>query len=433
MAAFCMIGVIHVVTSTKTQAHYGRLCPDHSKGCCATCEGCHDTEAAKNTLRNDHANGETQILDFMREKFHMHREWIVNHFMVKLYVPALMMMTEQMSSVAMYQMQLVGEFYDAKLHLETQRLFNVLQNEAAKDYQPSDSFCYIGTNVRSLSHSEMLSKFDQGALNKAFMNRQLGNMNANSAYTAVDQDKKGRWDQFVTTYCDPKDNNWSSGMTGLVSACGTGASDKDRINRDINYQRLVEEPRHLEIDLNNKQVSADEEDVMALSRNLYGHLVPPANIPFLAQDASQHKYMALRSAIAKRSVAQNSFNAIVSMKASGSGGGDSAQYFKAIVKDLGLSEPEIDEIFGENPSYYAQLEALGKKMYENADFFTDLFDKPANVKRKQAALNAIELMLDRAIYESEIRHEMILSVLLATRLEQDKEKDFSSYERAEVE
>ena len=50
-----------------------------------------------------------------------------------------------------------------------------------------------------------------------------------------------------------------------------------------------------------------------------------------------------------------------------------------------------------------------------------------NVKRKKAALNAIELMLDRAIYESELRHEMILSVLLSSNLEDDKEEDFRNF------
>ena len=73
-------------------------------------------------------------------------------------------------------------------------------------------------------------------------------------------------------------------------------------------------------------------------------------------------------------------------------------------------------MLGENPSYYAQLEILAKKIYQSPDFYANLYDKPANVERKSVALKAIELMLDRAIYESQIRQEMTMSVLLSSRL-----------------
>ena len=81
-------------------------------------------------------------------------------------------------------------------------------------------------------------------------------------------------------------------------------------------------------------------------------------------------------------------------------------------------------MIGLRPSYYAQLELLAKKIYQNPDFYANLYDKPANVKRKRVALQAIELMLDRAIYESQIRQEMAASVLLSARLREPfKEAD----------
>ncbi|MCB1532128.1 MAG: hypothetical protein KDJ35_04575, partial [Alphaproteobacteria bacterium] len=57
-----------------------------------------------------------------------------------------------------------------------------------------------------------------------------------------------------------------------------------------------------------------------------------------------------------------------------------------------------------------------KTIYQNPDFYANLYDKPANVARKGVALKAIELMLDRAIYESQLRREMATSVLLSTKL-----------------
>lgn len=421
---------------TKSFAHWGAcICPfclGHSNNCAggfgSSCFSCpaSQCDAAEDIIIEDHEQGETAILNNMRRDFHEHREWIVNEYLPDLILPALMLMTEQMSSVAMYQMYLVGKIFDSKLHLETQRLFNELQNEAAKDYYPSDSFCWFGTNARSLSNSEALAQTNQGTLNRISSVRQLGELNSNSSYTTGDQDKRGRWEQFITDYCDPFDNdNNLTGPSGLShpGVCGTtGATNPYRANIDIDFQRLIEEPRFLDIDFSNAALTEDEEDVIALSSNIYGHDPVVIALGSGLKDSVQHNYYNLRSVAAKRSVATNSYNAIVGLKSRGSGGGGSAQYLKAVMADLGMANADVDEILGDNPSYYAQLEALGKKIYQNTDFFTDLYDKPANVKRKQAAMNAIELMLDRAMYESELRQEVILSVLLSSYLEDEKEQ-----------
>jgi hypothetical protein len=95
------------------------------------------------------------------------------------------------------------------------------------------------------------------------------------------------------------------------------------------------------------------------------------------------------------------------------------EFLGAIMKELGLNDTEIYQTIGENPSYYAQLEILAKKLYQSPDFFAGLYDKPANVERKSVALKAIDLMLDRAIYESQMRQEMSMSVLLSTQLQGD--------------
>ncbi|MFP4098408.1 MAG: hypothetical protein ACLFU1_06450 [Alphaproteobacteria bacterium] len=56
-------------------------------------------------------------------------------------------------------------------------------------------------------------------------------------------------------------------------------------------------------------------------------------------------------------------------------------------------------------------------MYESPRFFARLYDTPANIQRKSVAMKAIELMLDRALFESELRQEMLLSVMLSTSLD----------------
>jgi hypothetical protein len=394
------------------------------------------------TVIDHHEQGETQMMAFMREAFHDHRDWIVDEYL-PMFIPAMMLMTEQMSNIAMYQMYVVGKFFDAKSNLEAQRLFNELQNEAVKDYQPSESFCAIGTSVRSLSHSEQIAINTQGYMNQISMDRSLAGLNSAASSSVNDADLMARWEQFTSVFCRRRDNGWLGAGTGsgLVIVCNNPVAQNARANLDVDYHRLIEEPRHLDIDYSLDTDSGDtevalqqanmtERAVIALSRNIYGHKVNNSAFGYLKSAGSQEKYLEFRSIVAKRNVAQNTYNAIVGMKARGSGGGDSSQFLRAVVADLGMTEDDINDIFGENPSYYGQLEILSKKIFQSTDFFTDLYDKPANVKRKQAALNAIELMLDRALFESELRNEMLMSVLLSTALEDEKEVIYETYKKA---
>ena len=106
-------------------------------------------------------------------------------------------------------------------------------------------------------------------------------------------------------------------------ACGPGGL-ADRKNRDIDFTRLIEEPRTLDVNFTNGSLpeNGDEEDILALAHNLYGHKVLTREIDSdkLKNEGNQNLYLALRSVAAKRSVAENSFNSIVGLKSSGSEG-----------------------------------------------------------------------------------------------------------------
>ncbi|MGH1403884.1 MAG: hypothetical protein ACRBDL_06540 [Alphaproteobacteria bacterium] len=381
---------------------------------------------------------------------HMNSEinWIVDDFFDDYVFYALAELTEYLGAFGMLQVQIVGDFFDAKHYLETQRLYFKLHAEAHKDYHPSDDFCWFGTNARSLASTDNRARLATIALSNMDLQRQLGFIGSSSALSKGD-DKKNRWNRFVNTYCDPKDNNWINAGTGLDLACdrdglglgaGVGATDRARVNRDIDYTALIDEPRTLEevnfLDQsgagNANVLTNAEEDVMAMSANLYGDGTPTRRLSrelFAAEATSETAtalYMDLRSVVAKRAVAQNSFNALVAMKSEGTNGDSAAplqpntgRFVGAIIRDLmpaGMTDAQIFGIMGENPSYYAQLEVLGKKIYQNPDFFANLYDKPANVARKSVAMKAISLMLDRALFESELRQEMLLSVMLSSEL-----------------
>lgn len=367
--------------------------------------------------------------------------WIVEDFFEDYWVIGLSEMTEFLSAFGMYQVEIIGAMLDAKHQLETQRLFWQLQAEAHKDYHPSEELCWFGTNSRSMAASEARGIYNRRIMAKRSIDRQLGNANMSSASSEM-LDKQGRWRQFVNTYCDPKDNNWTSAGSGLDMACDhdgpggagtTGATNPKRKNRDIDYTRLIEEPRTLEMNFDEPTpttpVPDDEADVIAMSNNLYGNTVLSRKLSrqTLQNQNARKLYLALRSVVAKRSVAENTFNAIVGMKSSGTSETSASapltrNYLAAVFKELmptGTSNADIYSIIGQNPSYYAQLEVLAKKIYQNPDFYANLYDKPANIARKSVAMKAIDLMLDRAVYESELRQEMIMSVLLSSKMRDD--------------
>ncbi len=381
---------------------------------------------------------EAIIEENIEDHINNEENWIVEDFFEDFWVVGLAEMSEFLSSTAMYQMEIIGAMIDAKHQLETQRLFWQLHAEAHKDYHPSEEMCWIGTAARSLAASEERGMYNKTVLSERGLDRTLGNKDASSAFGDAN-DKKSRWQQFVTTYCDPKDNDWKTAGSGLDLACdhdgpggsgARGAADPERKNIDIDFTRLIEANRTLEMNFEGPTTlppPADEEDVLAMSSNLYGNKVLSRGLSRqnLTNQNARKLYMQLRSVAAKRSVAQNTFNSIVGLKSAGtsdtsliSGGPPLTRTFLAAAfKELmptGTPDDEIYEIIGENPSYFAQLEVLAKKIYQNPDFYSGLYDKPANVARKTVAMKAIGLMLDRALYESELRQEMLMSVLLSS-------------------
>lgn len=365
-----------------------------------------------------------------------HGEWIVEEFFEDFWVKGLAELTEFLGAYGMYQMEMIGAFFDAKQQIKTTKLYFELQAEAHRDYHPSESFCYFGTSARSLASSESQAQLNAVALSQRSLGRQLGTAGTAAAINA-DEDKEARWNKFVTAHCDPRDNAWSQPGTGLDFACDhdggggavrTGAYDKRRVNLDVDYTRLIDSPRTLDVNFTDLNVEPNEEDVIAMANNLYGNklMTRTFNLSNMANNPKvKNWWLTIRSTIAKRNVAEHTFNAIVSMKTASvdPSTAGTGTFMASLIRELapvGTPDAEIYEIIGDNPSYYAQLEYLSKKIYQNPDFYADLYDKPVNIKRKSTAMKAIELMVDRALFESELRQEMVLSVLLSSRLSNDR-------------
>ncbi len=351
-----------------------------------------------------------------------YRTWFVTTFWEEHVRHALGLFAAQMTATGIFQVQMIGTMLDAKHQLETQRLFQQLMAQAHKNYQPSEGMCTFATLTRSLIGSERRADLAKSVFAER-MNQRQTLSGRNIAREEDKSDTRSRLEKFRTTYCDPNDNQ--NGLGALCPNPGTPA----RRNMDIDYTRNIESRLTLDVGFYDDEgvATPDEQDVFALSANLFSHNIAPRVDPNLfgggglVRTSAAETYMNLRSVFAKRSVAQNSFAALTAMRARGDA--EAAPYAKAMIAELGITDPAtINEMIGQNPSYFAYMEVLTKKAYQWPGSYTALIDTPANVDRKITAMQAIGLIQDRDMYESLIRSEMVLSVLLETMLQKEQEK-----------
>jgi hypothetical protein len=376
----------------------------------------------------NHTDDKKGIRPHVTREFKNHQIWFIDTFFSEHIQPALALMTTQLSALSMQQTKIIGTFFDAKHQLETQRAFQKLMAEAHKDYQPSEGLCEIGTNIRSLAASEKNTDLTQEVFSARIMARQTLNSDTVAA-AGPESDLLSRVDLFRTTHCRSEDND--DGLGYLCDAKnGSNITYKpERHNKDSDFTRTLESQLTLDIDFSGAALSSaspDAQDIFALTANLYGHTPPPiiparilATKEGLPREAATD-YMNLRSIMAKRSVAQNSMTALTALRTSGDP--EVARYLKKIVTELGIADNEVEDILGENPSYFAQMEVLTKDLYQNPTFYTELYDKPANVTRKGTTLKAIGLMQDRDFFESQLRSEAVLAIILEQMLNSENDR-----------
>lgn len=340
------------------------------------------------------------------------------------WVGGLMLMAEQFTNNMAIQVEAIGQMLDAKHQLETQRLINEKTAEAHKDYHPSEQMCTFGTFSRDLLSTERHANLTRAALSQEVLQRDLGSGDSRGQTTV--SDSLSRLLQFRKTFCEPRDDN-----NGLKYLCPEPGPTKMR-NRDIDYTRTLDQPLSLDIDLTDDEKTDDEEAVFALIDNLFLHKpMPRISENELEQKKYQYAYQNMRSIIAMRGIARNSFSNLIALKtAAAPNETPSGPYFKALLKEFGIDDEEVEKLLGENPSYYAQMELLTKKIYQNPAFYANLYDKPANVERIRAAMRAIKLMNDRDIQAALMRREMLLSLMLELRLREKADDVYNQTEKA---
>lgn len=399
--------------------------PAWSQGCCSGVLPCWSVEALHDAHRSEIRRQHRRSKRHVRSVMEAHREdFIIGQLFREMILPAMQMMTEQLAVTAMHQTFIIGTFLDADEQLQTQLLTQELMAEAHKDYHPSVQLCSIGTMTKTLAQSQSRAYLSSHALGQHYLERQLRTSTETTIAKNIDNEKKFRITQFISRYCDIRDNNDT-----LNLLCRNNAPQRAR-NMDVNFTSLIDLPQTLPANFTNQALAGNanlrEQDILTMSANLYGYEVfQPIPKTFLnkqpgadQEDADFAIVMDVRSIIAKRSVAQNSYNQIVGMKTSGgTGTSQNRLYMDKVIEQLGIEDATFAESYlGTQPSYHAQMELLTKTLYQRPDFFTNLYDKPANVDRTGAAIRAIGLMQGMDRYKSQLRNEMLLSVILETKL-----------------
>lgn len=385
------------------------------------------------------AEAEGEFDDVLEDQFLRMERFFVHEFWEQVVLPMLMLAAEQFTVTTMQQAMIIGTFIDAENQLGALRLLQEIKADVHKQYHPSIGICEFGSVLKSIATSERRGEITALVLNKRSLDRQLGNIDSVGQY-GEDLDQQNRLFQFSRKFCNEHDRN-NSLHDFCSNLAGNTISDQQRatINKDIDYFSAINSPWTLTLDFTNNKITdtsvtpnirnEDEESLFAMASNLYSFKLFPrapaaliANNPVQPLSDIQKSYMDMRSIIAKRSVAENSFLAISSMKAEGArqaaatGGGTEPPharvYMEAAMRELGVPAGEVLTILGENPSYYAQMEVLTKKIYQTPDFYTNLYETPANVERKSTALQGIKLMQKFDMLKSFLRSEASFSVLL---------------------
>jgi|GEM_PF-472845 len=364
-------------------------------------------------------NNHIEIRNYVAQQFVYQRNWFVNDLWAEHINKALGLMTNQLTATSMQQVQIIGSFFDAKHQLETQRMFQQMTAEAHSKYHPDEQLCSIGTNTRSFANSKRRSDLATLAVSERMMARQLNNADGLS-YEGTHSDLKSRVDIFIRKYCDKNGGGRSpSGTAALSLLCAETPAQLETQNADVIFTETIENKLTLDTNFIEPEVTSDEEDIFALGANLFANETMPVIVQEEISRNGEPKdianfYYDLRSMAAKRSVAQNSYAAIVGMRAEGDP--EVAPFLKALLAELQIPEntQAIEEYLGENPSLFAQEEVMMKLLYQNPEFHANLYTTPENVDRINASLLALEIIQDRNIYESLLRSEATLATMIET-------------------
>ena len=331
------------------------------------------------------------------------------------YVGGFKKVANEMLNFVLLDATAIGGFLDGRDLMNATRSLQLSTARTLKNYTPSDSICRFGTLSKSVALASENATKNQLGFSRILMDRNT--QKQGSAYTDPGAGVTAMINDFRTKYCDKKDNNGF-----LEGYCGTSAATSDKLyNHDVDFTRVFDVPLTLNADFSDDSTTPEKSAAVALFTSLT--YMPP----LMSGDAGQFDpnnsltTQDIRALSGMKNVAANSFAALVGQKAKSTANG-SATYLNQVLGELGVDNAAATQLIGANPSYFAQMEVLTKKIFQSSVFYANLYESEANIDRQRVAMKAIELQQDRDFLESLRRREMLLSVLLNSKIRGEASK-----------
>jgi|TARA_R110002126_G_scaffold13118_7_gene57174 hypothetical protein len=416
----------------------------NANACCLCCLwNTHITESLDTytTIVDVAADGFEDLVDFLYADGS-------STFWEAMVKPQLQIMTMELTAATMAFSAPLGPMFDAQSLNNTVTRMQTLSAETARNQIPAVSMCQFASLSKSLASTQVVQKETTRAVSIQNLKRTTLNKELQSSKSTND-DAKARLAQFKAKYCiGITGASEFGGLLGTICAAPAPANASAapalgtrKRNKDINFTQTLGLPKTISTALYPGPYGPTEslsqlEDIMALSKNLYGSAsMSPAtkdNLTPKSSETAHFNVLKRRALQAKRNVAQHSFANYVGLKAATDRADGSELSIKPHVENL-LSALGVDNsannqytdyfakagngLTDSSPSYWTQMEVLTKTLYQDPRFYANLYDNPANVKRQQAAMRAIELMQERDIHETTLRTETLLSLWLDSELD----------------
>ncbi len=319
------------------------------------------------------------------------------------------------------RIMMLGAFIDGRVMNNTLADLQALNARTMNDYYPSEALCRFGTLPRSLAASESRIPMNRQAISQMIL---ANNLQSKGTIFADPETTLTQFrDNVMNNYCKPTDQN-----AGLKDFCK--ATDVDMQWADMDYTNVLDRPLTMSVDFSNNTDTSGKKRLAALIRNLtYYDPIPQQNKTdsTLTSEDKKNYYQKngvnmtdTRHIAAARQLSADSLGTIAALKAEGTTG--SANYMKAVLLKLGLNAADAKKLIGDKPSYFAQMDILTKKIYQDPTFFANLYESPVNVDRQRVAMLAISLMQERDLLEALKRKELLLSGYLTMKLDAEQRK-----------
>lgn len=342
----------------------------------------------------------------LEEYFRLLTEDFIGEYLVEqFWWPALRKFTEQITlSSQKTNLEIASTLSDTKRLAAKQRIIQEKSFDAVMETSPDEYTCTYGSLAQSLVGTDVKAKATKSVLRSYGVSRSLGT-GGGPAARGPDRDRIARFEQAAAFYISPTE------MGGALDSAGySNAPDDTRYSRDVSTWWLEE--GFLDIDFDDTTSTPDEEDILSLKANLYNDTVLTRLVP---DDVEKYEAMDefddLRGLAAMQSIAEASFDSIVSLKVASdpSAGGT----VRAVLESLQYTPLAIDDLVGINdtPSYLQQLKLLGKTIHNVPESYVKSTANKTELLRRQTIKEAFEVMIKFEIYKSLQR-----STLMATSL-----------------